>query len=40
MVHRPQHPDPRVQQRAAILRSQDQGLYGGLPVRQLLLGLG
>jgi hypothetical protein len=33
VVHRPQHSDARMQQRTATFRSQDQGLYGGLPVR-------
>jgi hypothetical protein len=33
MMHRPEHPDARMQQRAAILCSHDQRLYSGLPVR-------
>jgi hypothetical protein len=33
MVHRPQHSDAGMEQRAATFRSHDQGLHGGLPVR-------
>jgi hypothetical protein len=40
MVHRPQHTDTRVQQRASPFRSHDQLIYNGLPVGQFLLGRG
>jgi hypothetical protein len=39
VVHRPQHPDARVQQRATVFRGHDQRLYGGLPMGQLLFCL-
>jgi hypothetical protein len=38
-VQRPQHPDPRMHQRSAILRRHDQRLDGGLPFLALALGL-
>jgi hypothetical protein len=34
-VHRPQHPDAGMKQRAATFRSHHQRLYSGLPVWQL-----
>lgn len=40
MVHGSHHSDPGEHRRAATLRNQHQGLSRGLPVRQLLLGLG
>jgi hypothetical protein len=38
-VQRPQHTDPRMHQRPAILRSHDQRLDGGLPLRAFVFGL-
>jgi hypothetical protein len=38
MVHRSQHPDAGMKQRAPAFRSHDR-LYDGLPVQQLLGGL-